>query len=627
MGMSTAAGGRVEGALRRVLRPVFVLSGAVVLVGFFFPEVVGDVVSGRSWLVVALTFFGSGLGYLALLPMETDGEADGAVDGRADLEAVADDGPVGQPLMAVRRLSVVETGRTFYGQQDRAVFWLPVGGLAVFIVAQTLFPEATLGVIRTIQGVLLADLGWLFVVPMFVSVLFCLWVLVGPWGDVRLGGPDAEPTYTLPVYFTMFFTAGIAAGIVFWGPAESLFHYDTPPPFFDVEPRSGAAITGALAYALFHWGFSAWSAYVILGLPIAYYVHERDAPLRVSSVLTPFLGVDDLDSGWGRFVDVLAIFATVGGIATSVAFVSQQFLTGIDYQWGVPFGRVGAVVFVVGLTAIFAVSAQSGVHRGIRRIAVLNVVLFGVVALLLVAFGPRSFVLERGSAAVASYAVNFVPMSFHLGTDWAAAWTVWNWIWWFSWAPFAGLFLAALSRGRRVRTVVLVGFGATATVTMLWFLLIGGTAVHLQHTGAIDVLAAIDAHGTEAIAGFPILEALPLGQFLVFLFLALIIVFMTTSADTSTLVVAILATRHGVAPTTGAIVFWGVFQGIVAAIVLLTGAADVIQAAAVLTGGPIAIISIVAIVGLTGSFLNDERGRRWIGGGLRDAVRSRFGTE
>lgn len=605
----------VEDALRRLLLPVCVLAGMIIVTGFFFPEFVGTEVSGEVWLALSLVFVGAGLGYLALLPLEGAGSEAATTSEEAY-------------LLRIRRLSFRATLVEFFDRQDPVAFGVPVGAIIAFFLAQVFAPGATLNTIEAVQAVLLGDLGWLFIGPMLLAVVAAASLLLGPWGDVRLGGPDAEPVYTYPVYFTMFFTAGIAAGIVFWGPAEALFHYDSPPPFFDVEPRSDAAITAALTTALFHWGVSAWSAYIALGVPIAYFVYQRDAPLRVSAILTPFLGIDGLDGVWGRLVDVLAIFATIGGIATSVALVGQQFLTGIAYQWGVATGDLGPVVFVAGLSAIFILSAQSGVHRGIRRIANVNIVLFALLVGLLLLFAPRSFVLAEGGTALGRYATEFVPLSLTFGDEWVTDWTVWNWVWWFSWAPFAGLFLAALSRGRTIRTVVLTGVVATSLVTMLWFVLMGATSLQLQHTGEVDVLAAMAAEGgSEAVAGFPILDALPLSELLIFLFLGLIIVFMTTSADTSTLAVSILASRTHLAPTTGAIVFWGIFQGVVAVAVLLVDGGTALQTAAVLTGGPIAVVAVVALIGLAASLRGAEDADRTALGALWAMVRRARGSD
>ena len=607
--MATGGASVVERFLQRVLVPLAVLSGAVVVAGFFFPAAVGSVVSGVVWLVVALLFFGSVLGYLAVLPGDEDGEE--SLTG-ADY------------LLQIRRLSWRDALDQFGSRQDAVIFGVPVVVFGLFFGLQVVAPDATVGAVNAVRDVLLQDVGWLFLGAMFLAVLYCAFLLLGPWGEIKLGGPDAEPGYTYPTYFTLVFTAGIAAGIVFWGPAEALFHYQTPPPYFGAEARSEGAIIGALTYALFHWGVSAWSAYTVIAVPIAYFVFQRGAPLRVSTILTPFLGVDGLDSRWGKLVDTLAVFATIGGIATSVALVSQQFLTGIEYQWGVTTGWLGPVLFVGGLTFIFVVSATTGIHRGIRRIAVLNVVLFVVVALVLVAVGPLSFVVDRGAAALGRYVVHFVPMSLYVGPDWVAAWTVWNWSWWFSWAPFAGLFLAALSRGRTVRTVVFTGVVATSAATAVWFLLLGGTSLQLQHTGAADILGAIASRGgSVAVSGFPLFGGLPLSDLLVFLFLALIVVFISTSADTSTLVVSILASERGLAPTSASIVFWGVFQGIVAVAVLLLGGGDTLQALAVLTGGPFAVLSLVALGGLTLTFRRHEGGHPTLFAKVRTALDER----
>jgi len=605
--MTSHATAVLERLARSALLPACVLSGVVVVSGFFFPAIVGSVVSGRGWLALSLLFFGTGLAYLALLPVE-----------RPD----ADDTPPGAPyLLRVRHLSWRNWVGGFLARQDPVTFGVPVAVLGGFFAARLLAPASTSAAVTVAQRVLFGRFDWLFLGAMFLAVVYAAFLLVGPWGSIKLGGPDAEPDYTYPTYFAMVFTAGIAAGIVFWGPAESLFHYGSPPPGAGVAPRSAAAAVVALTYTSFHWGVSAWCAYLVVGLPIAYYTHQHGAPLRVSTILTPFLGVDRLDGPLAKLVDVLAIFATIGGIATSVAFVGQQFLAGITFQWGVAVGGSGALLFVAGLVVIYSISAESGVQRGIRRIAGVNLVLFALFGFLLLLVGPRGFVLDAGAAALGRYATDFVSMSFVASSPWAADWTVWNWSWWFSWAPFAGLFLAALSRGRRVRTVVVTGVVATSAASVCWHLLFGGTALALQRSGRADVLAAVEAAGgSEAVAGFPVLAALPLSRLLLFVFLALIVVFIVTSADTSTLVVSILATRQGVAPTTGSVVFWGVLQGLVAGAVLLVGGGESLQVAAVLTGGPFAVLSVVALVGLTLGFRRHERDHSTLLGRVRAAI-------
>ncbi|MDS0222372.1 BCCT family transporter [Haloarcula sp. S1AR25-5A] len=591
--MATSDASGIAELVGRLLVPLCAASGALVLAGFFFPTLVGEAVTGPAWLTIALVFFSSGLCYIALLPFSEDQTERTAAD----------------VLLRVRQTDARQAVREFLTQHEPAILAFPVLVFVAFFGLQMTFPTRTTSAVNAAAATVLRTGGPLFLAAVFLSVCYCLVLLLGPWGDIKLGGPDTEPSYTYPTYFTLVFTAGIAAGLVFWGPTEALFHYDQPPPYVGATAQSPGAVTGALLYTLFHWGISAWSAYAVLGVPIAYFAFTRDAPLRVSTVLAPVLGVDGLDSRWATLVDTLAVFATIGGIATSVALVSEQFLAGINYQWDVAAGDLGPVLFVGGLTLIFVVSSVTGIHRGIRRIAGLNVVLFGLFALLIVAVGPRSFILRQGTQAVGTYLLEFVPLSLHTGGQWVAEWTVWNWSWWFSWAPFAGLFVAALSRGRRVRTVVFTTVVATSTATMVWFLLLGGTSLFVQQSGQADILAVIAQRGgSEAVAGFPLFASLPLGQLLMFLFLALIVVFITTSADTSTLVVSVLATRRGLAPSMPHIAFWGVFQGSVGVSVLLLGGAETLQALAVLTGGPFAVISLVAAGGLTVTWYRDEEG-------------------
>jgi choline-glycine betaine transporter len=610
--MAASSRRRIETLVAKLLVPVAAASGAIVFVGFFFRDFVGEAVTGQGWVAVSLVFFGSALGYLAVLPYGTESDEgdDSAESPGPGPGAGRGPDPAAGYLLATRRETIVRSLRSFLRGQDPLSMGVPVTVFLGFFLLQGIFTDRTSAAVTAVSDAILRTGGPVFLAAMLLAVAFCAVLLVGPWGDIKLGGPDTDPSYTYPTYFTLVFTAGIAAGLVFWGPAEALFHYRSPPPYFGAPPQSSAAAADGLVYSLFHWGVSAWSAYAVIGVPIAYFVYRHGAPLRVSTLLAPFLGVEGLDSVWSRLVDTLAVFATIGGIATSVALVSEQFLAGVAFNWDVTVGAAGPVVFVGGLTLIFVLSSVTGIHRGIRRIAGVNVVLFALFGVLLATVGPRGYLLQQGSRALGGYALNFVPLSLHLGGEWVTDWTVWNWSWWFSWAPFAGLFVAALSRGRRVRTVVFTTVVATSAATIVWFLLFGGTALFVQQTGRADILGAIARRGgSEAVAGFPLFDALPLTELLVFVFLALIVVFITTSADTSTLVVAILATRRGLAPSTGSIVFWGGFQGTVAVAVLLIGGAETLQALAVLTGGPFAVVSLVGMVGVAAWWYREERGR------------------
>jgi len=488
----------------------------------------------------------------------------------------------------------------FVTEMDRAVTGATLGTLALFVALWLVMTETMReGVIPGVRTTMLDILGPVFLTLMVGFVLFAAVIIIGPWGGIRLGGPEASPTYSYPAYFAMFFSAGIAAGIVFWAPSEVLFHLTSPPPFVAAEAGTAAVADGALRAVFFHWGVSAWAAYVAIGIPIGYYAYNRGAPLRVSTLLLPFVGKENLSHPLAKIVDVLAVFATIGGLSTSVGFVSNQFLSGVQYQWGAQTTGLDTFLLVAGLTVIFTVSAVTGVKRGIRRIAGVNAALFLAMALLTLLLGPTAYILTNGSAALVGYLVSFVQLSFAGlgGGSWFDSWTLFYWVWWFSWAPFAGLFLAAISRGRTLRTVAATGVFATAGATLAWFGIVSSTALQLQTSGTADILAVVN-DGGYAVAGFPLFGSLPLGELLLFLFMALIITWIITSADTSTLTVAILTTEPSTAPGTGSRLFWGLLQGGVGFGIVILGAGQGLQSAAVITGGPFGLIGLVGIVGL-----------------------------
>ncbi|WP_435362689.1 BCCT family transporter [Haloarchaeobius sp. DYHT-AS-18] len=567
-----------------------VVSGAFVVAAFLLPTIVGALISGRALLALSLTFVGCGLSAMAMLP----------ADGRLD--------SLGAPHVSAGWFSLDR----FREQIDPGTF--VVGATLPFLAVLVLLTERLVAgggsptgtAVDTVTAVVLDAGGPLFHGSILLFVGFAAAAVAGPWGRIRLGGRDATPQYSLWSLFAMVFSAGIAAGIVFWGPAEAVIHFDAVPPFVDATARSPGAAVGAMEYTLFHWGFSAWSTYLALGLPIAYFAHNRGAPLRVSSVLVPVLGERSVDHPVGRLVDILAVFATIGGVATTLGFVSDQFLTGIEYQWGVDLGSVETLVLVVGFTTIFTVSAATGIDRGIRRISRVNVAVFVAVLCGLLVVGPTESIVATGTRAAGRYTLEFLSLSLFLGdgSGWVSGWTTFYWAWWLSWAPFVGLFIARVSRGHRIRTVVATCVGATTAATLAWFVVLGGTAISLQRSGAADVIGVV-ADSSVAVAGFPVFDAVPAGGVLVAPFLLLVITFFVTSGDTSTLGMALLTTRTDDPPVTVR-VFWGVSQGIVAAVLMLVGGASALQSAAILTGGPFAVVGVVAVIGLVATLVGSR---------------------
>ncbi|WP_137290341.1 BCCT family transporter [Natronorubrum halophilum] len=496
--------------------------------------------------------------------------------------------------------------RTFLDELDYTVFGVGFVVTAIVVAAFLLRPDAAFDRMEGTNAFLWESLGWAYLVSMFLLVVFVLYLIFGPWGNIKLGAEDEAPAFRFSAYFAMLYSAGIAAGIVFWGPAEAIFHYSSPSPLSGAEAESTSAAVAALQYTFFHWGLSAWSAYVIVAIPIAYFAYRRDAPMRISTIIGPIVGFDNLDGPWAKAVDILAVFATIGGIATTLGLVGNQFLVGLEYSAGVGLGDTGTVLVITGLTIAFTLSVALGVERGILRISIFNMSLFAILTAAAFILGPTIYIVTVGTQALGGYINEFVTMSLYLGAgetggvgadgDFVGAWTIFYWAWWFSWAPFVGLFIARISRGRTVRQVAATGVLASTGVTIPWFATMGGTSIYMQSSGRTDILGTLEAWGfDEAVAGYPLFEALPAGELLTVLFLVLVTTFFVTSADSSTLALAMLTTGGKEEPSTINRVIWGGLMGALASLLMVGGGTEALQQAAIIAGGPFAIITLLAV--------------------------------
>jgi glycine betaine transporter len=478
---------------------------------------------------------------------------------------------------------------------DRTIVGAGVVLIAGYLIVSLVAGAAVADAANAINQLLWQQLPWLFLVPTFLFVLFAVGLMVGPWGSHRLG--DGPPEFGLGTYFAMVFSTGIAAGIVFWGPAEAMYHLGTVPPFLSAESGTSAAAVGAVQYTLFHWGLTPWAAYAVLAVPIGYFAYRYEAPLRVSTVLLPIVGREGLDGVPARAVDVLALVATLGGLGTSIGLVSEQFLTGVQYGFDASVGALGVAATVLVFAAVFTVATITGLRRGIRRIALVNTGLFAVIAVAVLVVGPTGDIVATGGAAFAGYLVDFVPMSFYAGDrGWIGSWTVFYWAWWLSWAPFVGLFIARISKGRTVRQVTATTVLGASVATMAWFVIVGGAATSLQLSGRADILGVVSEYGTAA-SGFPMFGAVPLGNVLTVLFLGAIVTFLVTSANASTLSLSMLAEAGDEDPSTAIRGLWGLLQGVAASVLIVLGSAQTLQTASLVTGAPFALVGLVAAAG------------------------------
>ncbi|AHG01214.1 BCCT transporter (plasmid) [Halostagnicola larsenii XH-48] len=503
---------------------------------------------------------------------------------------------------------------TFLEEIDLVVFTfgalLTVGVIAAFFIDQT----AVTDTINLVYGLVVEYLNWALLVIVFLIVLFLLFLIVGPWGKIKMG--DEDPEYSFLSFFAMLYSAGFAAGVVFWGPTEALFYYDNPSPLFGVEGGTSEAVPIAVQQTLFHWALPQLAVFTIMGLAIAYFAYNYESvPLRVSSALTPILGKENLDGPAAKVVDILAVFATIGGVATSLGFIGSQFIAGLNYQWGINLGDVGILLVVTTMTLLFTISMVLGVDRGIRRLSNFNMILF--VALMLATFilGPTLFLLLLGSQAIGGMIADFTSMSLYTGagtdggTQWMNDWTVFYWAWALSWSPFAGLFIARISKGRTVREVAFTGIGATSAATIPWFTFVGGTALRYHHNGTANFSSVIEPPIAPEISGFILFDAFPLGTVFMIAFMILVTTFFITSADSSTLAVSMMTTGGKASPSTINRVFWGVVLGMTAAILMIIGGeggTTALQNAVIITGAPFAFVCFLAMLSLIKDFASSH---------------------
>ncbi len=495
----------------------------------------------------------------------------------------------------------------FFEELDPVVFvfgaLLTLGVIGMFFAS----PGTVESAIGTLNTVFLEYLNWALLVIVFLIVLFLLFLIVGPWGKITFG--DDSPEYSFFSFFAMLYSAGFAAGVVFWGPTEALFYYDDPSPLFDVSSQSGAAMSIAVQQTLFHWALPQLAVFTLMGIAIGYFAYNYESvPLRVSSALTPILGRDNLDGPAAKAIDILAVFATIGGVATSLGFIGSQFVEGLSFQWGIDLGDTGIILVVTTMTLLFTISMVLGVDKGIRRLSNFNMVLFGVLLVATLLVGPTIFLVLIGTQAIGGMISDFVAMSLFTGagveggTEWTNAWTVFYWAWALSWSPFAGLFIARISRGRTVREVAFTGIVATSAATIPWFVSLGGTAVWAQHEGVADFGAVMAGDVGAEATGFILFEAFPFGTVFMIAFMLLVTTFFITSADSSTLAVSMMTTGGKAKPSNLNRIFWGVVLGMTAAILMILGGVDALQSAAIITGGPFAFVCLLAMLGLIKEF-------------------------
>ncbi|MFE6226854.1 MULTISPECIES: BCCT family transporter [unclassified Streptomyces] len=476
----------------------------------------------------------------------------------------------------------------------------------------------------------LDNFAWLFVVAADAFLVLCVVLALSRFGRIRLGADDSEPEFTNLAWIAMMFSAGMGIGLMFYGVGEPLQHFLSPPPDSGVPAGTGGAARTAMEYSFFHWTLTPWAIYGIAGLALAYAGFRKGRGNRLSSAFVPLLGERRAASWQGRAIDLLAVFATVFGTATSLGLGALQVAEGLNLTMGVEDSTATELIIIASLSAAFVLSAFSGLHKGVKWLSTLNIVLAACLALFVFLLGPTVYVLDTIPASVGGYLHQLLPMASRTGAftdrDWLGAWTIFYWAWWLSWAPFVGTFIARISRGRTIREflvgVLLVPSGAT----VVWFCVMGGTAIRLESTGEADLATAVK-DGAEASL-FAMLEALPLGTITSVVAMLLVMTYFVTSADSASLVMGSLTSRGSLHPPTWLVVTWGVLMAAVAAVLLVAGGLNSLQTATILVALPFVVVMLVLCWALVRELREDPGAgpaRHHALHGLRDAVRTLVG--
>ena len=467
-------------------------------------------------------------------------------------------------------------------------------------------------------------LGWYYSLIVAGFVGFALLVAFGPYGNITLGPDDEPPSYSLVSWFAMLFAAGMGIGLVFWGVAEPLNHYASPPPGTPEGTSNAMKAQEAMTTSFLHWGLSAWAVYIVVGLAIAYTVHRKGRKVSLRWALEPLFG--RRVRGWfGDVVDVFAIVGTLFGVAASLGFGASQFISGLEYL-KILKPEIWVLLAVIAIiTSLATCSVLSGLDRGIKWLSNANLVLAAVLALAVLLLGQPLFVLREFVQTIGDYLSNFVHLSFRTlpfqgeaGESWLGSWTTYYWGWWISWSPFVGIFIARISKGRTVREFVAGVLAVPALVTFLWFSIMGGTALWQQLHGPGGLISP-DGKVNNVNALFQVLEHIPGSNLLIVGFLILLVIFFVTSADSAAFVVDMVATGGEQDPPVLTRVMWAVLGGGIAAVLLwggaisggedLTAGLGALQTMTIIAAAPFSVVMVLACLATLRAFSNEHRQR------------------
>ncbi|WP_138416094.1 glycine betaine uptake BCCT transporter [Aquibacillus sediminis] len=484
-----------------------------------------------------------------------------------------------------------------------SVFWISAAVALAAVIFGVSAPDSFEQVTGNIQSFLSTSFGWYYLILVSVIVIFCVFLIFSPVGAITLGKAGEKPEYSTPSWFGMLFSAGMGIGLVFWGAAEPLSHYMVPPT---ADSGTDEAVKEAMRHSFFHWGIHAWAIYALVAMTLAYFQFRHGKSGLISATLTPVLG-KKADGPIGTIIDVLAVFATIVGVATTLGLGAAQINGGLTYLFGIPNNFTVQVVIVSVVTVLFMISAWSGLSKGIKILSNTNMVL--AVALLAIVFiaGPTILILNMFTDSLGGYIQNVIRMSFRIAPlsdghrEWINDWTIFYWAWWISWSPFVGIFIARVSRGRTIREFLIGVLLLPALVSFFWFAVFGTSAIEVQNLVNVDIAQL----ASEEVL-FAVFNELPMSTFTTIIALTLIGTFFITSADSATFVLGMQTTYGSLTPPHRVKLTWGVIQSAIALILLYSGGLEALQNALIVAAFPFSFIIILMMISLHRSLTKEK---------------------
>lgn len=498
-----------------------------------------------------------------------------------------------------------QTGMNRLFDIHKPVFW-PSVILIFLLIAGTLYAgEAAEETFEAVRIGITDWASWLFVAAVNIFIGFALYFAFSKYGSIRLGGEDAEPDFSTMAWFAMLFSAGMGIGLMFFAVAEPMWHLLYPP---HAETGTTEAVRDAMGVTFLHWGLHAWAVYAIVALALAFFAFNRNLPLSFRSVFYPILG--DRIEGWiGDVIDILAVLATMFGLATSLGLGAAQAGAGFEYVFGLENTTTLQVLIIIGVTAIAVVSVVLGIDKGVRVLSEFNIRTAALFLLFILVVGPTLYILGSFVQNIGHYAQNFPSFAFWTQSyedgSFMSTWTVFYWAWWISWSPYVGMFIARISRGRTVKQFVLGVLIVPTLITFLWMSGFGGSALFLETNGIAEIASAVEEDQTTSL--FILLDQFPWATVTSFLAIILILSFFVTSSDSGSLVIDGLTSGGKLDAPVGQRIFWASTEGIVAAILLVGGGLGALQAGAISTGLPFVIVLLVMCYSLQRGLYKEYR--------------------